>query len=188
MQVHFPMKNKIYSFEPKPLHVIGKCPYGDWPLLPPDVVWSASLNHLSVMKRYHGVNPIAYVLMSNHFHLIAQPLPGHDQQGIEEFIYSLEDTFITLTGFDWDKEDWLLKATEFIPIDNIAYYQQAYHYLYRNPVTARIVDKVEDYPYSSLRYVLGKTSEEHPFVDNMHLITNPYLMLKWLNQSKELVH
>jgi len=67
------------------------------------------------------------------------------------------------------------------PIQSAEYYKIAYKYVYRNPVTAGMCARVEDYEFSSLRGLLGAENIGAPVIDNMGLIFGPRKMLAWLN-------
>lgn len=72
--------------------------------------------------------------------------------------------------------------------EKIDSYQQllnTYRYIYRNPVEAGVVEKVEDYPYSSLFIQLGGRMNFSSVMDPMNLIQHPNRILNWLNQNEE---
>ncbi|MEK6627995.1 MAG: hypothetical protein AABY53_05165, partial [Bdellovibrionota bacterium] len=67
------------------------------------------------------------------------------------------------------------------PILNYSHYLNTYKYIYRNPVEAGLCKKPEDYPYSSLYYLLGRGTLHCQVIDHLNLIQNPLHILKWLN-------
>lgn len=69
------------------------------------------------------------------------------------------------------------------PILNYSQYLNTYKYIYRNPVVAGLVKNVEDYPYSSLPALIGKSILHCNVFDQLNLIQNPVHMLKWLNSD-----
>ena len=69
------------------------------------------------------------------------------------------------------------------PILNYSQYLNTYKYIYRNPVEAGLCKKAEDYPFSSLCYLLGKGHLHCQVCDHLGLIQNPIHILKWLNQT-----
>jgi len=69
------------------------------------------------------------------------------------------------------------------PILNYPQFLNAYKYIYRNPVEAGIVDKVEDYPYSTLKALIGKSISYCSVTDHMGLVQNPFHHLNWLNNK-----
>lgn len=67
------------------------------------------------------------------------------------------------------------------PIESVAQYLNAYKYLYNNPVQAGLSNKVEDYAFSSIRFLLGYSQGHCLISDKLKLIQNPYHVLTWLN-------
>ncbi len=64
-----------------------------------------------------------------------------------------------------------------------SYYLNAYKYNYRNPVEAGICVRVEDYPYSSLRGLLGQSPLLIPMVEDTTLISDPVGTLAWVKSG-----
>lgn len=72
------------------------------------------------------------------------------------------------------------------PITNLSHYLNTYKYIYRNPVEAGMVSSCEDYPYSSLHALLGRSSLRIQINDLMGLIQNPMYVLNWLNNKDQM--
>lgn len=62
-----------------------------------------------------------------------------------------------------------------------SYYQNAYKYVLRNPVTAKMCQRVEEYPYSTLQGLLGLRHLLIPTCANEELFYNTEEFLEWLN-------
>ena len=98
----------------------------------------------------------AYVLMTNHIHLLLTP---HSEQGIGKMIQMLGRYYVQYfnhvnnrTGTLWEGR---YKATL---IDSEHYLLTCYRYIELNPVRANMVDHPSAYPWSSYGYNgLGKT-------------------------------
>jgi len=71
------------------------------------------------------------------------------------------------------------------PIRHQAQYLNTYRYIYRNPTEAGIVQHCEDYPYSSLSGLIGKSVLRLNMVDRLGLIQNPIKIINWLNQNHQ---
>ncbi len=71
------------------------------------------------------------------------------------------------------------------PIDNYSQFLNTYKYLYRNSVEAGLCKKVEDYPFSSLRIILGQSVGYVQIDDPLGVIQNPMQILKWLNTEAD---
>src|SRR5690606_19420490 len=66
-------------------------------------------------------------------------------------------------------------------IDKQHYFNQAYKYFYRNPVVAGACDNVEDYKYSTLHALLGRSKLLVPVESDDLLFNDVEKTLNWLN-------
>ncbi len=73
------------------------------------------------------------------------------------------------------------------PIRHQSQYLNTYRYIYRNPVEAGIVLKCEDYAYSSLKGLIGKSVLRLNLFDRIGVIQNPMKILNWLNQNNQVL-
>lgn len=73
------------------------------------------------------------------------------------------------------------------PIKHQTQYINTYRYIYRNPVDANVQQKCEDYPYSSLSGLMGKSVLRLHVLDQMGLIQNPMKIIHWLNQNDQVL-
>jgi putative transposase len=120
----------------------------------------------------------AHVIMSNHFHWIASTDSGFPIDGLVRDIKQFTSKKIISSIKNNDKEsrkDWMLNSFEFAgkthqDNDKYKFWQSGNHaellysndfieqkinYIHLNPVRAAIVEKPEDYLYSSARNYLG---------------------------------
>ncbi len=144
----------------------------------PDV-WQIFSNQLYFISIAFDVRIHAFVLMSNHFHmLLATPLANLS----EAMCHFMRETSKELTTrSNRLNQTWGARHRASL-IGGYNYYQQAYKYIYRNPVSAGIETKVEDYKYSSLRGLLGKEHLGFPVYD-LQLTCDVENTLEWLNYS-----
>jgi hypothetical protein len=68
-------------------------------------------------------------------------------------------------------------------IDNPHYYLHAYKYFYRNPVHAGLCTRVEEYPYSTLRGLVGLAHTLIPVAEDETLFSDVHGTLEWLNKK-----
>ncbi len=61
------------------------------------------------------------------------------------------------------------------------YFMNAYKYNYRNPVTAGICERVEDYPFSTLHMKLKLSPIKIPYIEDALLTEDRAGILEWLN-------
>ncbi|MBF0511743.1 MAG: transposase [Candidatus Omnitrophica bacterium] len=112
------------------------------------------LNILELQSRLFGLEIWAYCLMDNHVHLVVVPKQeGSLRQAISE-THRLYTRMINFRegwrGYLWEGR---FKST---PLDE-GYLYAAVRYVERNPVRAKIVEKAEDYQWSSaLAHIKGE--------------------------------
>ncbi len=89
----------------------------------------------------------AYVVMPDHLHLIIKPISGNRLAKIMQNLKGLSayniNRILNRTGKFWQSEsfDHLIR-------DEVGL-RQKWEYIKENPVKAKLVNKAEDYPYSS---------------------------------------
>lgn len=107
------------------------------------------LECLGDAARRHGCDIHAYVLMTNHVHLLATP---HHKDSIAKTLQSVGRRYVQYFNHTYQRTGTLwegrYKAT---PIDSEAYLLTCYRYIELNPVRAGMVEHPRDYPWSSYR-------------------------------------
>jgi hypothetical protein len=133
--------------------------------------------HFAFNVRIH-----AFVLMSNHFHMIARTPEANLSQAMK---YFMRETSREITyGSDRINMTYGGRFHRSL-IGSPLYYLHAYKYLYRNPVMAGLCSRVEDYKYSSIPGLLGErwldvpVSEDHNW-ESLHSRAETLL---WLNHK-----
>ncbi len=106
----------------------------------------------------HDCDLHAYVLMTNHVHLLITP---HTEQGLGKVLQSVGRYYVQYFNYTYDRTGTLwegrYKATL---LDSEAYLLTCYRYIELNPVRAGMVDHPADYPWSSYRYnALGEPDD-----------------------------
>ena len=133
-----------------PYHVTGRCNNKEFFPLPMDEVWSIMNDELEYAAQKYLLCVHAFVLMGNHFHLLCHT----PRQNLDEIMHSLmrrTSQKIKMKAGEinhlWGGPyNWSLIRSQ-------GHYYQVYRYIYQNPLRAKIVSKVENYPYSTLREV-----------------------------------
>lgn len=131
-----------------PYHITSRCQNQAFFPLPLAEVWQIMLQNLKQCHEEQGLAIHAFVLMGNHFHLLCHTPKSNIDECMHLFmrstaiqIYSKVKNVNQL----WEgRYRWSL-------IDSQRHYYQVYRYVYQNPLRANIVDKVEQYPFSTLR-------------------------------------
>lgn len=116
------------------------------------------LEKLQAACEKHGCDIHAYVLMTNHVHLLVTP---NDEQGLGKAMQMLGRYYVQYYNYSYRRTGTLwegrYKATL---IDSEAYLLTCMRYIELNPVRAGMVEHPSDYPWSSYRCnALGQASE-----------------------------
>ncbi len=143
-------RKKLIRTNLHPYHITIRSNNREWFDLPLQVVWNICMASLKISNTKYPVKLQAFVLMSNHYHLMLWT-PNAD---LDKFMYVLNSSISKLmreqTGrinrIFGDRYKWSL-------IDDIKYYQTCLKYIYQNPLKAKIIQRCEDYKYSSIYYV-----------------------------------
>lgn len=123
------------------------------------------------------------LLMSNHIHLLFSTQTYNEHS----LVLDLENALKKRLGVSTNLFQRPLPCE---PLYHLEHLKAAYKYIYRNPVEAGMVRKVEDYTLSSLYLLLNKDrpSLANPFNDPFQIIFNLPNKLKWLNSAENFEH
>lgn len=165
-----------------PYHITSRCINREWFNLPMPVVWEIFCEELTNTNKQHNLLIHGFVLMSNHYHLLDSTPDANISDCMQFFNYRSSRT-LTREGNRINQTFAGRHYKCILPTWNS--FQNAYKYVYRNPVTAGICSKVEDYPFSTLSGMLGNTSLKVPIVDSLFSKEDPNF-LKWLNTAPDL--
>ncbi|MDG0816958.1 transposase [Bdellovibrio svalbardensis] len=165
-----------------PYHVTARCINKEWFAIEMPVIWEIMTRNLYFLSHAFNLRIHAFILMSNHFHMIVRT-PNENLSEAMGF-------FMTQTSKEIAKVSKRINHAyggryHRTMISSPLYYLHAYKYLYRNPVTAGICEKVEDYPYSSLKGLIGETWLEVPVTEDEHWgnLADREETLAWLNSA-----
>lgn len=135
------------------------------------------LNSLRYCQKNKGLFIHAWVIMSNHIHLVVSSDDGNLSGIIRDLKSFTSKSFIeAIKTENESRRDWFLKQFAFEaskhkrnkkfqiwihqnhPIELVSnkFFEQKINYIHENPVKAGIVDKAEDYIYSSARDYAGE--------------------------------
>lgn len=124
-----------------PFHVTSRCLNREFFSIPLEKVWEISMDQLHAEISEQGLCVHAFVLMSNHFHLLCHTPRGNLDLVMERFLC----TTSVKIGQGWESPySWSL-------IRSPAHYGHVYKYVYQNPVRAGVSQRVETYPFTTLR-------------------------------------
>lgn len=129
-----------------------------------DEDYHAYLHHLRDGALRYGCAVHAYVLMTNHVHLLLTPA---NEDGLSKLMRYLGSRYVQYVNFVYRRRGTLWEGRfKSSMIDAESYLLRCYRYIELNPVRAEMVRRPEDYCWSSYAYhALGKTDPliaDHP--------------------------
>lgn len=159
--------------------ITARCANKEWFRTPLDEVWNLFGRYLHFISHAYDIKIRAFILMSNHFHLIvtcdSQNLPPAMNYLMRECSKEINRMSGRINQV-WGRPYHSSVVLGFV------HYQNVYKYLYRNAVDAGICNAVEEYPYSTLRGMLGLSHLLIPIDDEM-LFNDLNHQLTWLNDK-----
>ncbi len=161
-----------------PFHITARTNNKEWFGLDLQIVWRICEEQLYFIHHAFRVRIHAFVLMSNHFHLLISDPEGQISLAMRWF---MTETARHINYHMNSKNHIYGQPHRRSLILSYHHYTHAYKYIYRNPIEAGICMRVEDYPYSSLRGLFGFQKLNFPVSD--HILTDDLEgVLAWLNQ------
>jgi putative transposase len=135
-----------YFLPDQPLHVIQRGNNRAPVFFAPDD-YQQYLDWLGVAAQEHGVALHAYVLMTNHVHLLVTP---GDARALSGMMQSLGRRYVRHVNFRYRRTGTLWEGRyRAAPIEADAHLLVCMRYIELNPVRARMVRKPGNYPWSS---------------------------------------
>ncbi len=135
-------------------------------------------NHLFFLRHGFDVRIHAFVLMANHFHLLVSTPRANLSQAM---CYFMRNTSLDITKAGKRINQTYGSRHFRCIIDNDHYFTHCYKYIYRNPIRAGVVQQVEDYRFSTLHGLLGKSPLIIPLEEDRLLFGNINETMLWLN-------
>lgn len=132
----------------QPQHVIVRGNNRD-PIFNFDADYRFYLDKLQDAAKKHQCDIHAYVLMTNHVHLLVTP---HTEDGISKMIQMLGRYYVQYFNYTYRRSGTLWEGRyKASLIDSNAYALTCYRYIELNPVRANMVAHPAEYPWSSYR-------------------------------------
>ena len=140
-----------------PVHVIQRGHDRDAIFFRDDDYWRY-LNDLKLASSKTGCAVHAYVLMTNHVHLVVTP---KDEQGLGELMRSVGSRYVRFINLCYKRRGTLWEGRyRSALIESERYLMTCYRYVELNPVRANMVRDPAGYPWSSYHHnALGKTNQ-----------------------------
>ena len=90
----YPTRGKNFSYA----HITGRTYENEWPELPMDLVWEIFCQHLRQYANSRRAQVNAFVLMSNHFHLLVTEEISRITDSCERLARNVNESFAGFTG------------------------------------------------------------------------------------------
>ena len=140
-------RKKLILHDSYPYHVVNRSNNKEFFYLPVSDLWPIFIEIFYKAQGLYGVSFHAFVLMTNHYHLIL----GTPNANLSEIMTYIQREVARLANkkanrinhFFGGRYKWSLIHKE-------QYYWNAIKYIYRNPVESGLCECVGDYAYSSL--------------------------------------
>jgi REP element-mobilizing transposase RayT len=147
-----------------------------------DVVWRIMCDQLYFIHHAYQFRIYAFVLMSNHFHLMVKTPLANLDDGMGWFMRESSRSLV--------KAGNRINQTYGGPyfrtvIRGHHHFLNTYKYNYYNPVKAGICDDVSSYPYSTLSGLLGRSPLIIPVEEDVTLFSDVDATLRWLNRKPD---
>lgn len=98
-----------------------------------------------------------YVLMSNHYHLIIET----PRANLSKIMHSINSSYTTYINISQKRSGQLFQGRyKACLVEHDNYLLELSRYLHLNPVRAKIVERPEEYPYSSYRSYIQEDGED----------------------------
>jgi len=115
-----------------------------------DLDYAVYLTYLKESSETYGVNIHAYVLMTNHVHMLVTPLKHGD---ISRMMQSLGRKYVRYFNTQYQRTGTLWEGRfKSNIIDSERYLLTVYRYIELNPVRAKMVSHASEYPWSSYQH------------------------------------
>lgn len=167
-----------------PYNITARCINREWFSIPMENVWSIFCDELTETVSRYDLQIHSFVLMSNHFHLIATTPKSNISNCMQ---YLMGKTSRRLTQFGNRINETYGGRYYKCILQSHTYYLNAYKYNYRNPVTAGLCELVEDYYFSTLSALVKSQKSQIPLIEDLTYTSAPKETLSWLNQRPEAV-
>ncbi|MFZ3231337.1 MAG: hypothetical protein WA160_14100 [Pseudobdellovibrio sp.] len=148
-----------------------------------DLVWKIMSEQLYLIHHFFGIKIHSFVLMPNHFHLICKTDSELLGIAIGHFMRETSKAMNRYTGRC--NQTW---GSRYYRCEVISqhYFLNCYKYVYQNPVRSKLVSTCEEWKYSTLNGLLGKTHLLIPVEDDSILFSDCGMIIKenlsWLNK------
>jgi REP element-mobilizing transposase RayT len=174
-----PRASREVSFD-FPYHLRNRCINKEWFSLPMHVVWEIFSEQLYLANKAFNLQIHSFVLMSNHYHLLASTPEGNLSECMRYFQTEVSREITRLSRRINQTFGGPFGSTV---IGSNHYFLAAYKYVYRNPVKAGLVERAENYRYSTLNGLIGRSKLIIPLCEDSTLFSDVEGTLNWIGTA-----
>jgi putative transposase len=174
-----PRENAILQSD-FPYSISARCINREWFDLPMAQVWEIMCEQLYFSRAAFDAEILAFVLMSNHFHLLMRT--PHANLSKIMAIFMRETSRQITKAAHRINQTWGQRHYRCV-LRSHHYYLNSYKYAYYNPVKAGLCQRVEQYPYSTLNGLLGHRKLLIPVTEDLTLFSDVEGTLDWMNRT-----
>lgn len=142
-------------------------------------MWKLFSRRLHFCSQLFNIEVHAFVLMTNHYHLLVRCPDNNLSQFMTYFNRETSKEINKISGKINQNFGNRYYASI---IQDPNYYLTVYRYVYRNPVEAGLAKFVQNYPFSSFQFVIGNKME-FPIFDFPITEAGNFNDLDWLNKD-----
>ena len=114
-------------------------------------------NTLVTAKEKYDFYLLAYVLMSNHYHLLIKTT----RPNLSKIMHYINGSYTTYFNVKRGKSGHLFQGRyKSLVIDADSYFQELTRYIHLNPIRAKMVENPWDYKWSSCKAYIGRKRED----------------------------
>ena len=173
-------RKKLIRTNQFPYHVWNRSRNKDWYQIPTTTIWEYSKEIFKKIERTTPINLHAFVLMQNHYHmLITTP-----ENNIDKIMYYFNKNLGLKIRSTSNRQNQIFGGRyKWSIINNRKYLSHVFKYVLQNPVNANIVDKCEDYEFSTWSYQCSQKNFSIPILPITEEIDKTISddMLTWIN-------
>ncbi|PXF52054.1 MAG: hypothetical protein C4B57_11550 [Deltaproteobacteria bacterium] len=115
------------------------------------------LEYILKAKEKYDFYLLAYVLMSNHYHLLIKTT----KPNLSGIMHYINGSYTTYSNVKRRKTGHLFQGRyKSLVIDEDSYFQELTRYIHLNPVRAKMVKNPEDYRWSSYNAYVGRKRKD----------------------------
>jgi REP element-mobilizing transposase RayT len=143
------------------------------------------INLLKETAEQWNVKITAYCLMSNHYHILLQTPEGNLSRSMRHLNGIYTQRYNKMHGYDGQLFRGRYKS---ILVDEDTYLLGLLKYIHKNPVKAKVVDNLDDYPWSSHQGYLSN-KKDHDWLNKEFVFSILHRdKRKWKDEYKKLMY